>query len=162
MQLRAEDRGSVTDLQNLLRSTAEVYTNLVQHAKAASVPIPPEAQLGAGVNRGPEELQYDEFAAASAADWDDFQDEGETTGLVCLSLHYFSQTGWKFFILVMGSPGVAGLLQMSCFLGTLLRLLWTMPVKGSCWSVHCQMTFFVCAHLSIDPILGYRQLDGLK
>lgn len=67
----------MTDLQNLLRQTAEVYTNLVQHAKAASVPIPPEAQLGGGgVKRGPEELQYDEFAAAGAADWDDFQDEG--------------------------------------------------------------------------------------
>lgn len=78
MQLRAEDRGSVTDLQNLLRQTAEVYTNLVQHAKAASVPIPPEAQLGGGVKRGPDELQYDEFAAANAADWDDFQDEGKT------------------------------------------------------------------------------------
>ena len=76
LQLRGEDRGSVTDLQNQLRQTAEVYKNLVQHAKAASVPIPPEAQLGAGVKRGPEELQYDDFAAAGAADWDDFQDEG--------------------------------------------------------------------------------------
>lgn len=34
-QLRSQDRGSVTDLQNLLRQTAEVYTNLVQHANAA-------------------------------------------------------------------------------------------------------------------------------
>ena len=77
MQLRGEDRTSVTELQSLLKQTAEVYRSLVQHAKAASVPVPPEAQLGSGgVKRGPEELQYDEFAAASAADWDDFQDEG--------------------------------------------------------------------------------------
>ena len=34
-QLRSQDSGSVTDLQNLLRQTAEVYTNLVQHANAA-------------------------------------------------------------------------------------------------------------------------------
>ena len=66
----------MTDLQNLLRQTAEVYRNLVQHAKAASVPVPPEAQLGTGIKRGPDELEYDEFAAANATDWDDFQDEG--------------------------------------------------------------------------------------
>ncbi len=76
VQLRGEDRTSVTDLQNLLRQTAEVYRSLVQHAKAASVPVPPEAQLGTGVKRGPDELEYDEFAAANATDWDDFQDEG--------------------------------------------------------------------------------------
>lgn len=76
-KLRGEDRTSVTELQSLLKQTAEVYRSLVQHAKAASVPVPPEAQLGSGgVKRGPEELQYDEFAAANAADWDDFQDEG--------------------------------------------------------------------------------------
>lgn len=76
LQLRGEDRTSVTDLQNLLKQTAEVYRNLVQHAKAASVPVPPEAQLGTGVKRGPDEMEYDEFAAANATDWDDFQDEG--------------------------------------------------------------------------------------
>lgn len=76
MQLRGEDRTSVTELQNLLKQTAEVYRSLVQHAKAASVPVPSEAQLGTGVKRGPDELEYDEFAAANATDWDDFQDEG--------------------------------------------------------------------------------------
>ena len=76
MQLRGEDRTSVTELQNLLKQTAEVYRSLVQHAKAASVPVPSEAQLGTGVKRGPDELDYDEFAAANATDWDDFQDEG--------------------------------------------------------------------------------------
>ena len=76
LQLRGEDRTSVTDLQTLLKQTAEVYRNLVQHAKAASVPVPPEAQLGTGVKRGPDEMEYDEFAAANATDWDDFQDEG--------------------------------------------------------------------------------------
>ena len=70
----------MTELQSLLKQTAEVYRSLVQHAKAASVPVPPEAQLGfGGVKRGPEEMQYDEFAAANAADWDDFQDEGKLT-----------------------------------------------------------------------------------
>lgn len=77
MQLRGEDRTSVTELQNLLKQTAEVYRSLVQHAKAASIPVPSEAQLGTGVKRGPNELDYDEFAAANATDWDDFQDEGE-------------------------------------------------------------------------------------
>jgi len=76
LQLRGEDRTSVTELQNLLKQTAEVYRSLVQHAKAASVPVPPEAQLGTGVKRGPDQLEYDEFAAANATDWDDFQDEG--------------------------------------------------------------------------------------
>lgn len=76
VQLRGEDRTSVTELQNLLKQTAEVYRSLVQHAKAASIPVPSEAQLGTGVKRGPEELEYDEFAAANATDWDDFQDEG--------------------------------------------------------------------------------------
>lgn len=76
MQLRGEDRTSVTELQNLLKQTADVYRSLVQHAKAASVPVPSEAQLGTGVKRGPDELEYDEFAAANATDWDDFQDEG--------------------------------------------------------------------------------------
>ncbi|DBB00571.1 TPA: hypothetical protein ACH3X3_002269 [Trebouxia sp. C0006] len=75
-KLRGEDRTSVTELQNLLKQTAEVYRSLVQHAKAASVPVPPEAQLGTGVKRGPDQLEYDEFAAANATDWDDFQDEG--------------------------------------------------------------------------------------
>jgi hypothetical protein len=81
LQLRGEDRTSVTELQNLLKQTAEVYRSLVQHAKAASVPVPPEAQLGTGVKRGPDQLEYDEFAAANATDWDDFQDEG----MGCLS-----------------------------------------------------------------------------
>lgn len=87
MQLRGEDRTSVTELQNLLRQTAEVYRSLVQHAKAASVPVPSEAQLGTGVKRGPDQLEYDEFAAANATDWDDFQDEGapsHTTECSCL------------------------------------------------------------------------------
>ncbi|KAL3162274.1 hypothetical protein ABBQ32_009966 [Trebouxia sp. C0010 RCD-2024] len=75
-KLRGEDRTSVTELQNLLKQTAEVYRSLVQHAKAASIPVPSEAQLGTGVKRGPNELDYDEFAAANATDWDDFQDEG--------------------------------------------------------------------------------------
>ena len=66
----------MTELQNLLKQTADVYRSLVQHAKAASVPVPSEAQLGTGVKRGPDELEYDEFAAANATDWDDFQDEG--------------------------------------------------------------------------------------
>ena len=90
MQLRGEDRTSVTELQSLLKQTAEVYRSLVQHAKAASVPVPPEAQLGTGVKRGAEELQYDEFAAANAADWDDFQDEGvlpQISHAVCHSGH---------------------------------------------------------------------------
>ena len=76
VQLRGEDRTSVTELQNLLKQTAEVYRSLVQHAKAASIPVPSEAQLGTGVKRGPDELEYDEFAAANATDWDDFKDEG--------------------------------------------------------------------------------------
>lgn len=76
MQLRGEDRTSVTELQNLLKQTAEVYRSLVQHAKAASIPVPSEAQLGTGVKGGPDDLEYDEFAAANATDWDDFQDEG--------------------------------------------------------------------------------------
>jgi len=38
LQLRGEDRTSVTELQNLLKQTAEVYRSLVQHAKAASAP----------------------------------------------------------------------------------------------------------------------------
>jgi len=45
------------------------------------LPVPPEAQLGTGVKRGPDQLEYDEFAAANATDWDDFQDEG----MGCLS-----------------------------------------------------------------------------
>ena len=82
VQLRGEDRTSVTELQSLLKQTADVYRSLVQHAKAASVPVPSEAQLGTGVKRGPDELEYDEFAAANATDWDDFQDEGESLGVL--------------------------------------------------------------------------------
>ena len=98
MQLRGEDRTSVTELQNLLRQTAEVYRSLVQHAKAASVPVPSEAQLGTGVKRGPDQLEYDEFAAANATDWDDFQDEGarpETTGWSCL---YVTMLGGRMLV----------------------------------------------------------------
>ena len=113
MQLRGEDRTSVTDLQNLLKQTAEVYRSLVQHAKAASVPVPSEAQLGTGVKRGPDELEYDEFAAANATDWDDFQDEGEPLGAfsgliedVILCLMWFC-TCWVTFWLrhACGMPG---------------------------------------------------------
>ena len=90
MQLRGEDRTSVTELQNLLKQTAEVYRSLVQHAKAASVPVPSEAQLGTGVKRGPDELEYDEFAAANATDWDDFQDEGTDFCLSQLGANYIA------------------------------------------------------------------------
>ena len=65
----------MTDLQTLLKNTAEVYRNLVQHANAAGIPVPEEAQMGGGM-RGPGQLDYDEFAAANATDWEDFQDEG--------------------------------------------------------------------------------------
>ena len=82
LQLRAEDRGSVTDLQTLLKNTAEVYRNLVQHANAAGIPVPEEAQMGGGM-RGPGQLDYDEFAAANATDWEDFQDEGAPQGGLC-------------------------------------------------------------------------------
>ena len=73
----------MTDLQTLLKNTAEVYRNLVQHANAAGSPVPEEAQGGSGV-RGPGQLDYDELAAANAADWEDFQDEAAPQGGVWL------------------------------------------------------------------------------
>ena len=76
VQPAQDDKAGPAEVQALLKSTAEVYRNLLQHAKAANVPVPREAQLTDGKPQ-PSGLDYDEFAAAGAADWDDFQDQGQ-------------------------------------------------------------------------------------
>ena len=48
---------------------------LLEHAAAADIPVPPEAQRLAG-GGGPEPLRWDEYAATNAVAWD-FRDEGE-------------------------------------------------------------------------------------
>lgn len=77
VQFKASDSPSLFELQRLLLCTSDVYKSLAKTAAEGKIPIPEEAQLGgttANAGRGP--LVWDEFAAAGAADWDDFQDEG--------------------------------------------------------------------------------------
>ncbi|KAK9844100.1 hypothetical protein WJX81_004424 [Elliptochloris bilobata] len=74
-KLKAEDEGAAAELKRLLRSTAAVYRTLLSHAEAARVEVPPEARLGGG-SSAESALVWNEFAAADAANWDNFDDEG--------------------------------------------------------------------------------------
>lgn len=83
MQLEAGDQAAATsNLQSLLKRSAQLYTSLTELASAAAVDVPEEAQLSAGNAKaddeppGPRILQWSDFVAAGAADWEDFEDEG--------------------------------------------------------------------------------------
>lgn len=78
------------ELQKMLKSATVMWKQLFRAATLARVPIPPEAAMTPpravatangnapdAATPGPGALVWDEFAAANAADWDDFKDEGE-------------------------------------------------------------------------------------
>ena len=81
MQLEQGDQLSATfHLQRLLRQSAQTHSSLLQLASATAVDVPPEAALGAARSTneelGPRVLQWSDYVAAGAADWQDFDDEG--------------------------------------------------------------------------------------
>ena len=85
VQMEAGDQAAATsNLQDLLKRSAGLHTSLVELAQAAAVEIPEEATLLAGGGKasdeppGPRILQWSDFVAAGAADWEDFEDEGES------------------------------------------------------------------------------------
>ncbi|CAL8470940.1 g10482 [Coccomyxa elongata] len=75
-KLKAEDSEAAADLQSLLSSTADVYRTLLAHAKKAGIPVPGNALLEGTPRDGHEPLQWNDFAAVDAEDWEDFEDEG--------------------------------------------------------------------------------------
>lgn len=77
-QVATEDHEGVETLKRLLRDTASTYRTLLEHAVAAGVDVPEEALLGtaAAGPRGPPPLKWNEHAASTAVDWEDFVDAG--------------------------------------------------------------------------------------
>ena len=95
VQMAEKPKEGLEELQRMLRSVSTMYRQLARAATVTKVPIPPEAQLipspaaaaaaaanGDAAQRpaGPGPLFWDEYAAANAADWDDFNDEGACRG----------------------------------------------------------------------------------
>ena len=81
LQLEQGDQLSATfHLQRLLQQSAQTHRSLLQLASATAVDVPPEAALTAGRSTneelGPRVLQWSDYVAAGAADWQDFDDEG--------------------------------------------------------------------------------------
>ena len=88
-QMAENPRQGAEELQKMLKSATVMWKQLARAATFAKVPIPAEAQMtpppaaaanGNGPDGGaqnPGALVWDEFAAANAADWDGFKDEGE-------------------------------------------------------------------------------------
>ena len=90
VQMAENPKEGAEELQQMLRSVATLYKQLARAATTTRVGIPPEARLGvppagaaaaasngnAAGQPGPGPLIWDEYAAANAADWDDFKDEG--------------------------------------------------------------------------------------
>ena len=80
-QLEQGDQLSATfHLQRLLKQSAQTHSSLMQLASATAVDVPPEAALAAGRSTneelGPRVLQWSDYVAAGAADWQEFDDEG--------------------------------------------------------------------------------------
>ena len=80
-QLEQGDQLSATfHLQRLLKQSAQTHSSLLQLASATAVDVPPEAALAAGRSTneelGPRVLQWSDYVAAGAADWQEFDDEG--------------------------------------------------------------------------------------
>lgn len=60
-----------------------IKTQLPEHLNPTLMQVPAEARLG-GSSSAESALAWNEFAAADAADWDNFDDEGEAVkGYVC-------------------------------------------------------------------------------
>ena len=119
LQLEQGDQLSATfHLQRLLQQSAHTHRSLLQLASATAVDVPPEAALTAGRSTneelGPRVLQWSDYVAAGAADWQDFDDEGafwapharpqlpsacvcSQTGLSCCTriLQHVQLSGWQ-------------------------------------------------------------------
>ena len=76
VQLQAEDGEAGTELESLLKHTAEVYRTLLGNAQKAGIAVPPEALLGGPGAAGKGATRWNDFAALEAEDWEDFEDEG--------------------------------------------------------------------------------------
>lgn len=72
----ADDSDHVHELRRLLAVTADTYNSLVEQAMAAGVTLPADAQTK--VPPPDLRMEWNNHAAALAADWHDFEDEGFT------------------------------------------------------------------------------------
>lgn len=82
LQLEQGDQtGATAHLQRLLLQSADTHRSLMELASATAVDVPQEAAMAAGKSAdaelGPRVLQWSDFVAAGAADWQDFDNEGE-------------------------------------------------------------------------------------
>lgn len=74
--MKAEDGEAAADLQSLLSATADVYRTLLANARKAGIAVPASALLEGAPRDGHEPLQWNDYAAVDAEDWEDFEDEG--------------------------------------------------------------------------------------
>lgn len=81
-QLKAEDGEAAADLQSLLSSTADVYRTLLGNARKAGIAVPASALLEGAPRDGRQPLEWNDYAAVDAEDWEDFEDEGEALFLI--------------------------------------------------------------------------------
>ena len=90
--MKTGDDSAALEIQARLRKSAATHRALIQHATAAAITIPDEANLGVAENsspfapKGPAVLQWSEFATAQAADWEDFEDEGGCADVFALAI----------------------------------------------------------------------------
>ena len=89
LQLEQGDQMGVSShLVRLLVQSAQTHRSLMELATATAVDVPQEAALGPGKSAsdelGPRVLQWSDFVAAGAADWQEFDDEGAPASVLKL------------------------------------------------------------------------------